>query len=194
MFVVTSDHGEEFYEHKSWGHGHSVYQELLHVPLIYRLPGVVPAGKRIDEAVGTLDITPTVLTAMGVPIPEAVEGVDRMGHLMGAVPAGPAVSFSDFLDDRRVIQAGRWKLILNGVNPTFFDLQSDPLEQKELAVTDHSIARRYCRILLGQFLATRDRGDWLAADPKGKSVSFGTHAAEIDDTTRKGLKALGYAN
>jgi len=194
LFVVTSDHGEEFHEHGSFGHGHSVYQELLHVPLMYRLPGVVPAGKRIDEAVGTLDITPTVLSAMGVAIPDVVEGVDRMAHMMGSVPAGPAVAFSDFLDDRRVIQAGRWKLILNGVNPTFFDLQSDPLEQKELAVSDHPIARRYCRILLGQFLATRDRGDWLAADPKGKSVSFGTQAAEIDDTTRKGLKALGYAN
>ena len=194
MFVLTSDHGEEFNEHGSYGHGHSVYQELLHVPLMYRLPGVVPAGKRIDETVGSLDITPTVLSAMGVAIPEVVEGVDRMAHMMGSVPAGPAVAFSDFLDDRRVIQAGRWKLILNGVNPTFFDLKSDPLEQKELAVSDHPIARRYCRILLGQFLAARDRGDWLSAEQKGKTADFGTQAAEIDEATRKGLKALGYAN
>ena len=44
IFVVTSDHGEEFNEHGSWGHGHSIFQELLHVPLIVRYPGVGSRG------------------------------------------------------------------------------------------------------------------------------------------------------
>jgi arylsulfatase A-like enzyme len=194
LFVLTADHGEEFYEHGSYGHGHSVYQELLHVPLIYRRPGVIPAGKRIEETASTVDLTPTVLGAMGVAIPPVMEGKDRNGLLQGHVPAGPAVAFSDFLDDRRVIRAHDFKLILNGVNPTFFDLESDPMEQHELAIGEHAIARRYCRILIGQFLAARDRGDWLSAEQKGKSPDFGKQATDIDEKTRAGLKALGYAN
>jgi arylsulfatase A-like enzyme len=194
LFVITSDHGEEFFDHGSYGHGHSVYQELLHVPLLFRQPGVVPAGKRIEDTVGTLDIAPTVLAAAGLAVPDFMEGVDRNEHLRGRVPALPAVAFSDFLDDRRAIQAGRFKLILNGVNATFFDLQKDPGEKRELDAQAHPIARRYCRILLGQFLGTRDRGDWLSAEPAGSSLKFGGENTQIDDKTRQGLKALGYAN
>jgi choline-sulfatase len=194
MFVVTSDHGEEFNDHGSYGHGHSVYQELLHVPLVFRRPGAVPAGRRFEETVGTLDIAPTILTAAGLQVPEAMEGVDRNEHMAGRIPPLPAVAFSDFLDDRRVIRAGRYKLILNGTNATFFDLETDPGEKRELDARSHPIARRYCRMLLGQFLGAKDRGDWLSADPPRSSQRFGTQNAAIDEKTREGLKALGYAN
>jgi choline-sulfatase len=193
MFVVTADHGEEFYDHGSYGHGHSVYQELLHVPFIARFPGVVPA-RRISDTVSTVDVSPTVLASAGVAIPEVMEGKNRMPHMLGALPTGPAVAFSDFLDDRRVIRAGRWKLILRGLNATLFDLKTDPHEQTELDPKTHPIAMRYCRILLGQFLGARDRGDWLSAVQKRKSVDLKSEAAEMDDATKAGLKALGYAN
>jgi arylsulfatase A-like enzyme len=193
MFVVTADHGEEFYDHGSYGHGHSVYQELLHVPFIARFPGTVPV-RRISDTVSTVDVSPTVLAAAGVAVPDVMEGVDRMPHLLGTLPAGPAVAFSDFLDDRRVIKAGRWKLILRGLNATLFDLKSDPRELEELDQKAHPIAMRYCRILLGQFLGARDRGDWLSAAPKRKSVDLKSEAADMDDATKAGLKALGYAN
>src|SRR6185436_13109528 len=87
LFVVTADHGEEFNDHGSFGHGHTVYQELLHVPFMLRRPGVVPAGKRIEETVGTVDVTPTVLAAAGVAVPENMEGVDRNEHVLGRAPA-----------------------------------------------------------------------------------------------------------
>jgi len=194
LFVITSDHGEEFFEHGSYGHGHSVYQELLHVPLMFRRPGVLPAGKRIAQTVGTLDVAPTVLASAGFAVPEAMEGVDRREHMQGRVPGAPAVAFSDFLDDRRTIRAGRYKLIMSGVNSTFFDLETDPREQTELDARAHPVARRYCRILLGQFLGARDLGDWLSPDPTRSSQKFGSENAQIDDKTREGLKALGYAN
>jgi arylsulfatase A-like enzyme len=194
LFVVTSDHGEEFYDHESYGHGHSVYQELVHVPLMFRWPGVIEGGKRIAETVGTLDIAPTVLSATGHEIPEVMEGVNRMDHLRGRTPVGPAVAFSDFLDDRRVIRAGRWKLILRGINSTLFDLEKDPGEQKELDGRNNPIAMRYCRTMLGQFLGAGDRGDWLNPNPKFRSVPLDQVATDIDAKTRENLKALGYAN
>lgn len=194
MFVITSDHGEEFNDHGSYGHGHSVYQELLHVPFIVRRPGVVPAGKRIEEPVGTLDIAPTVLASAGLQVPDVMEGVDRNAHMQGQVPALPAVAFSDFLDDRRAIQAGRYKLILSGVNATFFDLGKDPGEKQELDAATHPIARRYARILLGQFLGAPDLGDWLSSEPQRPSKRLDSVKTNIDEKTREGLKALGYAN
>lgn len=193
MFVVTSDHGEEFYEHKSYGHGHSVYQELINVPLMFRMPGVVPAGKRIDETVGTLDVTPTVLSAAGIDVPDVMEGRDRMEHMRGKKPAGPAVAFTDFLTDRHVIRAGRYKLILRGTNATFFDLQKDPWEQTELDYNKYPVAMRYCRTLLGQFMGASDRTNWLAAEQK-KAKALRQEETNIDQETSEQLKALGYAH
>ncbi|MDD9946187.1 MAG: sulfatase [Myxococcales bacterium] len=192
-FVVTSDHGEEFYEHGSYGHGHSVYQEMIHVPWIMRQPGVVPAGKRIRETVGTLDISPTVLTAAGVPVPKEMEGISRMDHVRGKLPPGPSVAFSDFLDDRHVVRAGRWKLVLRGSKATLFDLAKDPGEQTELDYRKYPVAMRYCRTMLGQFLGADSKGNWLAAGG-GTREALKAEDTDIDSETRDQLKALGYAN
>jgi choline-sulfatase len=191
-FVVTADHGEEFYDHGSYGHGHSVYQELLAVPFVVHWPGAAP--RRVSDTVSIIDVSPTLLAASGLPIPDVMEGENRLPQALGALPSGPAVAFSNFLDDRRVIRAGRWKLILRGLATTLFDLKTDPHEQREADPKTHAIALRYCRILLGQFLGARDRGDWLTANPKGKSVELKGEVADIDETTKAGLKALGYAN
>jgi len=109
----------------------------------------------------------------------------------GAQPAVP-VAFSDFLDDRRVIRVGRWKLILRGTNETMFDLQSDPTEQKELDRSKHPIAARYTTLMLGQFLGARDRRHWLGGS-QGQGVKLEKENAAIDDTLREQLKAIGYA-
>ena len=193
LFVVTSDHGEEFADHGSYGHGHSLYQELLHVPLTMRLPGVLPAGRRIKTSLSTLDIAPTILSAAGVAIPDAMEGHDRMAHMRGALPFGPQVAFSDFLDDRRAIRAGRWKLVLNGTQATLFDLEADPGEKRELSRHQHPVAMRYCRIMLGQFLGAKDRRRWWFSNPGERSRRLESEETDIDPTTREQLRQLGYA-
>ena len=66
LLVVTSDHSEEFFEHDSLGHGHSLFQELLHVPLLFRLPGGTPAGGRLGQMCSLVDVTPTVLEATAI--------------------------------------------------------------------------------------------------------------------------------
>ena len=162
LVVVTADHGEEFDDHGSWGHGHSVYQELLHVPLMIRLPNRVPAGTRVPYAVSTLDVSATVTDLLGVPAMSHNEGHTLVGLILGQMPSRPTVAFSDFQDDRRVVTTGRWKLILRGnLTSTMFDLESDPLERNAIDGASFPIGRRYARILLGQFLGATDRGDWL---------------------------------
>jgi arylsulfatase A-like enzyme len=66
LIVLTSDHGEEFYEHGGFAHGHSVYDEVLRVPLMLKLPGAERTG-RVSAAVSTESLAPTLLELCGVP-------------------------------------------------------------------------------------------------------------------------------
>jgi arylsulfatase A-like enzyme len=196
VLVVTSDHGEEFQEHGSWGHGHSVYQELLGVPLVFRWPGVIPAGLRVEPVVSTMDIGPTVLEATGVPIPAELEGRSLLGFMRGDWPMAPYVAFSDFLDHRRVIRGGDWKLIIRGnMSHVVFDLQNDYWEKNELDGSRHPIALRYLRTLHGQFLGANDRGRWLAGST-GPAVAgkpgLQQEKQEMTPELCQQLVALGY--
>lgn len=69
LIVVTSDHGEEFNEHGLMGHGLTLYDESLKVPLIVRLPALIPKGTSIDMPVQLVDLTPTVLSLVGIAHP-----------------------------------------------------------------------------------------------------------------------------
>ncbi|MEM7437715.1 MAG: sulfatase [Myxococcota bacterium] len=194
IFVITSDHGEEFQEHGSWGHGHSVYQELLGVPLVFRWPGSIPAGGRVGPVVSTMDIGPTVLEATGVPVPKEFEGRSLLGFMQGDWPMGPYVAFSDFLDHRRVIRGGDWKLIIRGnLSQVMFDLESDPGETRELDGRSAPIAQRYLRTLHGQFLGAADRGTWLAPS-KGGAVQkkLDQEKQQMTPELCRQLVALGY--
>jgi choline-sulfatase len=196
IVVVTSDHGEEFQEHGSWGHGHSVYQELLGVPLLFRWPGVIPESLRVGPVVSTLDVGPTVLEATGVPIPDRFEGRSLLGFMRGDWPLGPYVAFSDFLDHRRVVRGGDWKLIIRGnLSKVIFDLGNDYWEQTELDGHQHPIAQRYLRTLHGQFLGAADRGHWLAASSASgshKKPGLEQEKQEMTPELCKQLVALGY--
>ena len=197
ILVVTSDHGEEFQEHGSWGHGHSVYQELLEVPLMIRWPQAVPAGLRIGSVVSTVDIGPTVLEATGVAVPREFEGRSLLGFVRGDWPSAPHVAFSDFLDHRRVIRGGDWKLIVRGdLSHVLFDLQRDPWETKELDGREHPIAQRYLRTVHGQFLGAEDRGRWLAPKEAVASISnkakLSKENQEMTPELCRQLVALGY--
>ena len=194
LVVVTSDHGEEFDDHGSWGHGHSVYQELLHVPLMFRLPGRVPSGGRVSDAVSTMDISSTVTDLLGVEGMPSNEGHPLVGLMLGQPSSHPAVAFSDFQDDRRVITTRQQKLILRGnLTSTLFDLQADPGEKTQLDGAAFPIGRRYTRMLLGQFLGATDRANWLSAEQNG-GTRLEREEAEMDDTIRDQLRALGYAH
>ncbi|MDF1800788.1 MAG: sulfatase [Planctomycetota bacterium] len=74
LIVVTSDHGEEFFEHGNRGHRQSLYDEVLHVPLLVRAPGATAAGSRDDTLVGLQDLLPTVVEFAGLEPPTSSVG------------------------------------------------------------------------------------------------------------------------
>lgn len=108
MIIVTSDHGEEFGEYGRFGHGISVNQELVDVPLIIGYSPWTARGKRVPDAVEVLDILPTLLDASGV-APSSwsanVQGKSLVPHILEPHPRHPEVSFSyhnDFLRAARI--------------------------------------------------------------------------------------------
>jgi len=143
-----------------------------------------------------MDIGPTVLEATGVAVPEQFEGRSLLGFMRGDWPMAPYVAFSDFLDHRRVIRGGDWKLIIRGnLSHVVFDLANDYWEKNELDGTKHPIAQRYLRTLHGQFLGAQDRGHWLAASvPTGAKPKprLEEEKQEMTPELCKQLVALGY--
>jgi hypothetical protein len=75
--VVTSDHGDEFFEHGYKGHGRTLYNEVTRIPLIMKAPGV-PGGQVIESPVGLADIMPTALAFLGVEAPAGMSGLDLL--------------------------------------------------------------------------------------------------------------------
>ena len=107
LFVVTSDHGEEFMERGSWGHAHTLYPEQLHVPLIVAGPGV--KTQVVDEAVGTHDIAPTLAALAGEPM--AGDGISLLGSLL----SGEALPSRAFLSDTSRFKTNRVGLWEDGL-------------------------------------------------------------------------------
>ncbi len=194
LLVVVADHGEEFNEHGSWGHGHSIFQELLNVPLMFYMPGRLPEGRRVAHTVSTINVAQTVLDLTGVRGLSRAEGRSLVPDLLGGVAPGPQVAFSDFQDIRRVVRAGRYKLVVRAnLSSVIFDLEEDPGERHERQVHELPIAGRYTRILLGQYLGAQNRGQWLSSHQQAAG-ELEAENAEMDDTIRAQLRALGYAN
>ncbi|MCP5046071.1 MAG: sulfatase-like hydrolase/transferase [bacterium] len=96
MIVLMSDHGEEFFEHKGWGHSHGLYDELIRVPAIIKFPGNRFKNTRITHPVGVLDLMPTILSFYDIPYEtKELDGQDLMplirasgseGKIAGKVP------------------------------------------------------------------------------------------------------------
>lgn len=202
VIVVCADHGEEFFEHESVGHGHTLFQELLHVPLVVRAPGVVPAGKRIREDVGLCDVLPTVLAALGQPPAAGVEGRSLIPTANGAAPDPMGAAFSSFwseADDRNLqwsVRKGDWKLKMRGpVNTSLHNLVDDPREVTD-ADERYPIAVRALRIALGQFIGAPDKSAWasgkIAAQAAAKPQGAEDKAEQIPEELKAQLRQLGY--
>lgn len=138
LVVITSDHGEAFGEHGSFAHELYLYDYLIHVPLIMRFPGRIPAGSTWREQVSSVDITPTILRFCGLEPPKYVDGQDLSQWLeSGERPDKPRVAFAAYRKDhydRLMTTNGRYKLLVDQERGTeaVIDLKEDPEERTNL--------------------------------------------------------------
>ena len=204
MIVITSDHGEEFYDHGGWDHTHSAYEELIRIPLLVKMPGSEFRGRRLSPIVRITDIMPTVLAAAG----SSPSGLDLDGAGLQSVMSRKETTDREFLVElsdnvydcnippRLATNDGRRKIILNrpfrpdqqnfflSPPPDFpvlqiFDLDRNPKEKQNLAGRADEAAR-------DRALLEKARKLENLIPPRGDKKS------EIDPDLKDRLRALGY--
>jgi arylsulfatase A-like enzyme len=193
LVVVTSDHGEEFWERDSVGHGHSIFQELIHVPFLLMWKGVVPTGRRIPDNHDHTVIVPTIFEALGLTAPDYLEGRSVLPRALGREETGPHAGFSTHQGDRMAVWSGRHKFQLSGaVRGALFDLAEDP-ECKLDRDDERPITVRYMRTLLGAFMGASDKRYWRHPDLSRANVGdVAVEQAQVDPQLDQQLQALGY--
>jgi arylsulfatase A-like enzyme len=203
LVVVLSDHGEELADHDparfSNSHGHSVYEELVRVPLVLKLPRGVRAGTRVPEVARLIDVSPTVLDLLSLPpLPDA-EGVSLRRMWEGAETTRrlALVEATAFGPELKAIRDARFKLILSVDSQTvaakgrhylpepphhreLYDLVLDPAEKQNLLVVRPGSVRQVVSQL-----------DKAMRGAVGRELGR-TDRTAIDDETVERLRALGY--
>lgn len=136
ILIITADHGEEFLEHGSLGHTRSLFQELIHVPLIVAWPSYY-STQQVSENVSTLDIAPTILDILGVTPSKKLSGQSLSTLLRGGKESSRVV-YSEVDYNTESIKAFKISAIIDGQKAIFdkskkqyefFDLASDPQEK-----------------------------------------------------------------
>jgi arylsulfatase A-like enzyme len=192
IIIITADHGEEFFDHGGWNHGYSLYEELIHVPLIFHCPGLIVAGKRISEMIAHVDVLPTILSLCGISsnfkFPYKIEGLDMSGNLMlqssnnyrehifsELNKPGNQVSYCLRYPSNKAI------ISRNALEKKylFFDLQNDPHESLNIWKQESPI-QTMCFEKLESILKD------------AKARSFKPSHVILDEKTKEQLKSLGY--
>jgi len=182
LVVVVSDHGEMLGEHGELTHGFFIYESATHIPLIISGPGV-PA-RVVPDQVRIVDVMPTALSLLGVPIPAEVQGTNLMplarGEHLGLVAHSESwyPRYHYGWSELRSIQDGRFKLI-RAPRPEWYDLATDPDEGRDQSTSEAARLAVFSRAL-DDFESRIAR----AGAPKGPRP--------IDAETEERLAALGY--
>lgn len=200
LIIITSDHGETQDTHSEvWNHGYTLYDETIRTPLIVRFPDETGAGTRVKRLVSNVDVMPTVLEWLGLPLPNRVEGRSVMPLLNGTqmTPATPVfsestkpytpVGDSPWPNDLRwkASRDERYKLLFHPADGAYelYDLRDDPGETHNLfpIVPDLGLEDRL-QTLTEAVHAFRDRADPLPVVEQGS------------ETVHRQLEALGYVD
>jgi choline-sulfatase len=181
--VIAADHGESFGSHGEQGHGIFVYQDVMHVPLIVRAPGIRP--RRIAGVTSLVDVMPTVLDLVGAP-PRSVDGASLVPLLTGATKTLDRDAYAESMyparfgwSPLRALREGRFKLIV-APRPELYDLETDPTEQENLYARRPALAAA-----MTNRLSVIGRGAPTIQAPTGSTTS---------SDVRERLAALGYVS
>lgn len=207
LIIFMSDHGEEFFEHQGWAHAHSLYNELIKVPLLIKFPGGQFRNTRLTKPVGIVDIMPTILSFYDIAYDaDSLDGVNllplirareegKRDYVVSTISTGKY--FASF-PTRIALVFDHYKLIFNEpytqqsldvfneyappLQPApfeLYDLQADPNETVNIIYRQPRIKEKMLPFLLR---IRKTIGQKLAKqNPK-----------ILDEETKKHLKALGY--
>jgi len=194
MIIVTSDHGEEFMEHGAMAyHSHTLYNELLLVPLIIKFPEGQWRGRRIPDPVALTDLMPTVLNYLELPLPAYCQGESLVAYLNGkSAPNKKRRIFSERIairDNPRVdvsvqtLSEKYYQKVL--FTDEYFDLVNDPEEMDSLLDRQKKKASHLLKRIREYFSVNTDLAKWGFESERGRRQV-------MDEETVEKLKALGY--
>lgn len=189
LVAFTADHGESFDEHGWLGHKVTLFQEELAVPWVLWWPGTLPAGRRVAEPVGHVDLAPTLAGLAGVARPAAWEGRDLSPTLLRGETLRDAPLVSHFVSaetdiEQAAVLQGSLKLVLDLRDEAWrpialYDLADDPFERRN-RLGDPGLAE--ARSALAAWALT----DLAPADDVAQD------ARALDPATADWLRAMGY--
>ena len=183
--IVTSDHGEEFAEHGRFGHGHSLYNGVVKVPMIMRLPNKRLAGTSIADRVSLVDVPTTLAIIAKTAVPGGWKGRDlaQMAQGKDKNARNLYLSLSRNVELRGVLE-DRYKYVYDLRKPdrsSLFDLKSDPGEMNNVVDTDGKRATRLKNSLIDRLISS-------------DSATHKPGIAEISSEHLEQLRALGYVD
>ena len=187
LIIVTADHGEEFFDHEGWGHGKSLFNEVVRVPLIIRYPPLFPQGKDIKATARHIDLLPTILKAAGIPVPGPTEGHSLLSFVENAQPSEKRIPvYSEVIHENskaRSIILGDFKLIDLQVYDKqtwlFYNIKNDPQEHTPLDSQHDEVVSELKQQL-----------EAIAQNAAVKAVA--PERAKLDEGVREQLRSLGY--
>jgi arylsulfatase A-like enzyme/Flp pilus assembly protein TadD len=145
LLVLAGDHGEGLGEHGEKTHGFFTYNSTLHVPLLIKIPGA-PA-RVVGDEVSLVDVMPTLLQALKIPIPPSVQGGSLLGQVLGRAGSSSSQLYSETYlpllhfrwSQLRGLQAHGLKYI-DAPQPELYDIRNDPHELKNLSKDRQAVA------------------------------------------------------
>ena len=187
LVVAVADHGEGLNDHAEWKHGYFLYETTLRTALLLRCPGIIPAAKTVAAQVRTIDLAPTILALVGLPVWESAQGVSLTPLLDGRQQDLNLAAYGETfqvqieygLSPLRSWSAGGWKYVWK-TKPELYHVSEDPEELHDLVAAEPQRAADM-QAQLRQLIAD-------APPPPARAES--TTALSEDD--RKRLASLGY--
>jgi len=187
LLVVTADHGESLGENRYYfQHGAELNEASLRVPLVLR-HGALPAGTRVEAPASLVDVLPTLLTLVGVPVPAGLAGRDLTPQVFGAGGVDRTLVAYNVAGARRVaVRRGEWKLV--GRFP--LDATTGRDARVLYRVTDAGRAEAVIPLTEQPDVVSRLEADLVTLGPRATSKA--TRPSEITPADRERLRALGY--
>jgi len=190
LVLVASDHGEGLGDHGELQHGQVLFQEILHIALILRVPHGTSEPRRITQLVRAVDVMPTLLELMGI----STEDLTLQGESLLPLLAGENLELHSFSHARAVseeedslysVRSDRWRFLLDRAAGTgrLYDLKEDPRETRDVAHSNPDVVAG-----LRGLLDRQDERDQALAAQVGPNAP----PPELDESLQRELRALGY--
>jgi arylsulfatase A-like enzyme len=198
LFILLSDHGEELGDRGGWQHDQSLYEELVHVPLIIRFPGDGFAGRRVSQPVSLIDVAPTILDFLGLAPGPRHRGRSLLAFDFADSPGG-GIRMTAFRHNMKkfyrpykkargdvnvALRWGRWKAIWNVELDSLelYDLARDPGEMTDVSSQAREISEALRELAKSELTRCYERGVSLPRDT----------GEPLDEETLRQLESLGY--